>query len=182
MQAVTTTIEGLWTIHLKEVDDERGVVRELFRASSLSEAIGTELGPWAQVNVTETRQGAIRGMHGESMHKLVSVAAGEVFGAWVDARAGSPTYGVIATEVVRPGVQVLVPPGVCNGFQSVSPGVSQYVYCFDREWEPVMDGVAVHALDPALAIPWPIAVDPEDRSLLSAKDASLPLLQDLSHP
>ncbi|MGD9798407.1 MAG: dTDP-4-dehydrorhamnose 3,5-epimerase family protein [Acidimicrobiia bacterium] len=174
MSASATAIDGLWTIRLKAVDDERGTVRELFRASALAAATGTELGPWQQVNVTETRRGAVRGLHGESMHKLVAVASGEAFGAYVDARPGSPSFGTVVTAVLVPGVQVLVPPGVCNGFQSVGPGVSQYVYCFDREWEPAMAGVAVHALDPALGIPWPLPVDPDDRSMLSAKDAALP--------
>jgi dTDP-4-dehydrorhamnose 3,5-epimerase len=172
LAATETAIAGLWSIQVKAIDDERGVVRELFRASGLAEAIGRELGPWKQVNVTETVQGAIRGLHGESMHKLVAIAAGEAFGAYVDTRAGSPTFGQVFTITLVPGVQVLVPPGVCNGFQSVGPGVSQYVYCFDKEWEPGMDGVAVNPLDPALAIPWPLAIDPEDRSLLSAKDAA----------
>ncbi len=74
------------------------------------------------------------------------------------------------------GTQVLVPPGVCNGFQSISPGVSQYLYCFDAEWVPGMSGVAVNPLDPDLGIVWPI---PVDRALLSAKDAALPLLRDV---
>jgi dTDP-4-dehydrorhamnose 3,5-epimerase len=174
LSATATAIAGLWTIRMKAIGDERGVVRELFRSSALVEAVGTDLGPWKQINVTETGQGAIRGLHGESMHKLVAVASGEAFGAYVDARTGSPTFGTVVTEALVPGVQVLVPPGVCNGFQSVSPGVTQYVYCFDREWAPRMDGVAVHALDPSLAIPWPIAIDPGDRSSLSAKDAELP--------
>jgi dTDP-4-dehydrorhamnose 3,5-epimerase len=178
--ATRTGINGLWSIRLKAVDDERGVVRELFRASGLTEAVGQELGPWQQINVTETRQGAIRGLHGESMHKLVAVATGEAFGAYVDTRAGSSTYGKVFTTTLAPGAQVLVPPGVCNGFQSVSPGVTQYVYCFDREWEPGMDGVAVNPLDPALGIQWPITIDPDDRALLSAKDAAQPTLADLA--
>jgi dTDP-4-dehydrorhamnose 3,5-epimerase len=174
--ATPTAIDGLWTVRMKTVDDERGAVRELFRASALAEAVGAELGPWKQVNVTETRQGAIRGLHGESMHKLVAVAAGEAFGVYVDARVGSPKFGTVVTVELGPSVQVLVPPGVCNGFQSVSPGSTQYIYCFDREWEPDMDGVAVHPLDPALGIAWPIAIDRTDRRLLSAKDAAQPPL------
>jgi dTDP-4-dehydrorhamnose 3,5-epimerase len=172
LAAAPTGIPGLWSIRVKAVDDERGVVREIFRASGLAEAVGEELGPWQQINVTESREGAIRGLHGEAMHKLVAVASGEAFGAYVDTRTGSGTFGKVFTTRLVPGVQVLVPPGVCNGFQSVSRGVTQYLYCFDREWEPGMAGVAVHPLDPALAIAWPVSIDPDDRSLLSAKDAA----------
>lgn len=175
-RAVQTPIAGLWWLDMRQIDDDRGVVRELYRASAL-EAAGLDVGgPWLQVNVTETRQGVIRGLHGEDMHKLVAIAAGEAFGAYVDVRRGSPTYGTVLTRPLVPGAQVLVPPGVCNGFQSVSPGVTQYVYCFDREWAPDLPGVAVHPLDPELAIPWPL---PADGTSLSAKDAGLPMLAEL---
>jgi dTDP-4-dehydrorhamnose 3,5-epimerase len=129
-----------------------------------------------QVNVTETSQGAIRGLHGEAMTKLVAVVHGEAYGAYVDTRADSPSRGKVVTVPLVKGTQVLVPPGVCNGFQSVSPGVSQYLYCFDAEWVPGMSGVAVNPLDPDLGIVWPI---PVDRELVSAKDAGLPSLRDV---
>jgi dTDP-4-dehydrorhamnose 3,5-epimerase len=171
-----TAIEGLLVFELKEIDDERGVIREAFRTSDLAELLGA---PIVQVNVTETVQGGVRGMHGEAMTKLVTVASGEAFGAWVDARRDSSTFGALVTLNVRPGISVLVPPGVCNGFQSTGEGVSQYVYCFDREWAPDLPGVAVNPLDPDLDIAWPIAVDPSNRAQLSDKDASLPRLSDL---
>lgn len=76
------------------------------------------------------------------------------------------------------GTQVLVPQGVCNGFQSVSHGTSQYLYCFDQEWRPGMPGTALTPLDPALGIDWPIALDPADRAQVSAKDAAAPTLAD----
>ncbi len=100
MAVATTTIEGLAVITMKQVADERGVVREFYRASSWTEAGLPSLGPWQQMNVTESKRGAVRGLHGEDMFKLVAVAAGEAFGAYVDTRAGSSTFGAVAT--VRP--------------------------------------------------------------------------------
>jgi dTDP-4-dehydrorhamnose 3,5-epimerase len=170
-----TAIDGLVVIRMKQVTDARGTVRELFRWSALAEA-GFEVGPWRQINVTETRRGAIRGLHGEHMTKLVAVVSGEAFGAYIDARPHSVTQGRVFTVPLTLGTQVLVPPGVCNGFQSVSVEPTQYVYCFDREWTPGMEGVAIHPLDPALAIPWPIAIDPTDPAMLSPKDAAQPAL------
>lgn len=177
-EATASGIAGLWVLQMKQIEDQRGTVRELFRQSTYAD-VDAAIGPWAQVNVTETKQGAIRGLHGELMQKLVAVAAGEAFGAYVDARTDSPTFGRVVTVELRPGTQVLVPPGVCNGFQSVSPGSTQYVYCFTEEWQPDMPGVSVHPLDPALAIPWPIPIDAADESLLSKKDAALPPLSAL---
>lgn len=174
MSVATTEIDGLLVVTVKSVTDERGTVREFYRQSSWVEAGLPDLGPWAQLNVTETRQGAIRGLHGESMTKLVGIVAGEAFGAYVDARAGSPGYGKLVTVPLRPGTQVLVPHGVLNGFQSVSEGVTQYLYSFDAEWRPGMAGVAVTPLDRTLDIAWPIPVDPDDRSRISHKDHTAP--------
>ncbi len=173
-----TEIVGLLILTMKQITDERGTVREAFRTSAFAEA-GVPTGPWAQVNITETKQGAIRGLHGEDMIKLVAVAAGEAYGAYVDTRPDSTSRGKVVTVRLLPGTQVLVPAGVCNGFQSVSAGVTQYVYCFTSEWVPGMSGVAVNPRDPALGIEWPLPVDVSDPAQLSAKDAAQPNLADL---
>ena len=171
-------IEGLVVVTVKQVSDERGTIRELFRRSAF-ESAGVEIDPFRQVNVTESRRGVIRGMHAEEMTKLLSIASGEAFGAYVDLRRSSPTYGVVRTVDLRPGVQVLVPPGVANGFQALTDGC-QYVYCFDAEWHPDMPGQAISPLDPGLAIEWPIPVDPDDVTMVSTKDRHAPTLADLS--
>lgn len=170
-----TEIPGLAVLRMKQITDDRGTVREFFRQSAMTEA-GLHPGPWQQLNVTETRPGAIRGLHGEAMTKLVAIVSGEGFGAYVDTRPDSPARGKVVTVDLTVGTQVLVPAGVCNGFQVTSSTPAQYLYCFDREWVPGMSGTAVHPLDPALGIAWPVDIDPSDRSLLSAKDAAQPTL------
>ncbi|MEP6852026.1 MAG: dTDP-4-dehydrorhamnose 3,5-epimerase [bacterium] len=173
-----TGIDGLLVLHMKQVSDARGTVRELFRSSAFAEA-GLPVGPWSQINATETNRGAIRGLHGEQTVKLVAVVSGAAFGAYVDARPDSATRGAVQTvELVR-GTQVLVPAGVCNGFQSVSDEPTQYLYCFTAEWVPDMAGVALNPLDPALEIPWPVPVDPANPAHVSVKDAAAPLFAEL---
>ena len=162
-------IDGLRVVEVKAIADERGVVREIFRASTHGDAFAP-----VQVNLTQTVRGAIRGMHGETMTKLVGVASGRAFAAWVDARPDSPTVGEVVTRELVPGVTVVVPPGVCNGFQAVADEPTEYLYCFDREWEPGLPGPAVHPLDPALAIPWPV-----QPVILSPKDAAQPTLAEV---
>lgn len=174
MAVTETAIRGLARVTTKAITDERGTVREFFRASAFQDTGLPIPERWSQVNLTWTRRGGLRGLHGEAMTKLVGVAAGEAFGVYLDARVGSPTFGVVVTVPLVVGTQVLVPPGVCNGFQSVSEGGCQYLYCFDAEWTPGMAGVAVNPLDPELAVDWPIPPDPADPSLISAKDAAAP--------
>jgi dTDP-4-dehydrorhamnose 3,5-epimerase len=179
MSATETAIAGLWLLTPKAVTDDRGTVREFFRTSSFAEAGVPAPDRWRQVNLTWTHRGGLRGLHGEAATKLVGVAHGEAFGAYLDARPDSPTRGAVVTVPLTVGVQMLVPPGVCNGFQAVSDPGCQYLYCFDAEWVPGMTGVAVTPLDPALGIAWPIAPDPSNPALVSAKDAAAPRFADL---
>lgn len=170
-------IDGLFVVTVKQVTDERGTIYEVFRRSAF-ESVGVELAPFEQINVTETRRGAIRGMHAEEMTKLITVASGAVHAAYVDLRDGSPTFGAVDQMRIVPGVQVLVPAGVGNGFQTVTD-VSHYLYCFDREWQPGMPGRAISALDPALGIDWPLPIDHNDPTAISVKDRDAPTLGDL---
>ncbi len=176
-QTASAAIDGLVVVTMRQVSDERGTVRELFRASAF-ETAGVPLDDFRQINVTETRAGAVRGIHAEAMTKLVAVVAGEALGAFVDLRAGSRTAGAVVTVRLVPGTQVLVPSGVGNGFQAVVDG-TQYAYCFDREWQPGMAGSACSPLDPALGIEWPVAIDPDDRAQVSAKDVAAPSLAEV---
>lgn len=172
MTVDATAIDGLLRITTKAVTDDRGTVREFFRTSGFAEAQVPVPERWAQVNLTFTGRGGVRGLHGEATDKLVGVAHGSAFGAYLDARHGSPSYGTVVTVALEVGVQVFVPAGVCNGFQAITD--CQYLYCFGTEWQPGMAGVAVTPLDADLAIGWPVPVRADDPAQISAKDAAAP--------
>lgn len=170
-----TSIDGLLVIRMKQVEDARGTVREFYRSSAWPVGVmsGVSAGPWKQVNVTETRRGAVRGLHGEAMNKLVGIVAGRALGVYLDARPSSPTYGAVHTCPLEKGTQVFVPRGVCNGFQALTDE-TQYLYCFDDEWRPGMAGAAFSPLSPDLGITWPISLDPDDPAQISTKDRDAP--------
>jgi dTDP-4-dehydrorhamnose 3,5-epimerase len=174
LSAEPTPIAGLWQLQTRAATDERGTVREFYRASAYADLDATLPARWEQLNLTWTARGSIRGLHGESMTKLVGVAHGEAFGVYLDARPDSSSYGTVVTSTLTVGVQMVVPPGVCNGFQAVSEGGCQYLYCFDAEWEPGMAAVAVTPLDPQLDIAWPVPFDASDPAALSVKDRTAP--------
>lgn len=111
-----TSIPGLFVVGMKQIGDDRGAVREFYRRSDFGTPLPT-LGPLAQINVTETRHGAIRDLHGGQANKFVGVVAGEAFGVYLDARPTSPTYGKVETVALHQSVGVLVGAGICNGFQ-----------------------------------------------------------------
>ena len=170
-------IEGLLIATMKQVSDERGTIRELFRRSAF-ESAGITLDRFVQINVTESRRGAIRGLHAEAMTKLLAVAHGEAFGAYVDLRSDSSTFGAVETVTLVPGTQVLVPRGVANGFQALVDD-TQYVYCFDQEWQPGMPGISCTPVDPDLGIAWPLPVDLDDPDQISVKDRDASRFSDL---
>lgn len=167
MRIETTDIEGLLVITVKQVGDDRGTVREFLRMSTLE-----DFGTVRQINVTESGYGAVRGLHGEDTTKLVGCVAGKALGAYLDARPESASHGKVVTVELSPGTQVLVPAGVCNGFQSLSEAGTQYLYCFTEEWYPGMPGTAYSPLDEGLGISWPIPIDTGNPAQISAKDAA----------
>ena len=168
-------IAGVVVLRPKQVTDERGTIREIFRRSAF-EAAGISLVSFAQLNVTESARGVVRGMHAEQMNKLLTVVCGEAQGVYVDLRPDSATFGTVETIVLRPGVQVLLPAGVANGFQALTDGC-QYVYCFDTEWRPGMPGESCSPID--LGVEWSIPIDPTDPAQLSVKDAAAPSIGDV---
>lgn len=178
LHSSNSTIEGLKIISAKTVSDNRGTVRELYRHSSYTEILSTTDIAWKQVNLTQTKLGALRGLHGEAMSKLVTVACGSAFGAYVDTRPNSKTIGNVVTVHLTPGIQVFVPEGVCNGFQALEDN-TEYLYFFDNEWVSGMPGVALCPIDPDLGIDWPIPIDSNNLDQISKKDLNAPRLHEI---
>ena len=176
MSTSTSEIDGLYIIQPKTVTDERGTVRELFRFSAYSDILPSTT--WSQINLTQTKKGAVRGLHAESMSKLVTVAKGSAFGVYVDIRNDSTSFGKIVTVDLYPGVQVFVPNGVCNGFQALENN-TECLYFFDSEWIPGMSGQALSPLASDLKIEWPIPINPNNLEQISEKDLKAPTLQDI---
>lgn len=175
---VASKIDGLQIISVKTVTDDRGTVRELYRSSVHSDVLPNSLNSWKQINLTRTKRGAVRGIHGEKMAKLVTVAKGSAFGVYVDTRANSRTIGAVETVNLTPGIQVFVPEGVCNGFQALDDD-TEYLYFFDNEWVLGMSGVALTPLDPELNIEWPIPLIPGNVEQVSVKDSKAPTLREV---
>ena len=130
-----TDLEGLWVVSRKSVEDDRGVIRELYRESDFVSSGLPSLGTRPQTNCTETRCGALRGIHGERIHKLVAVLAGAVHAVIVVLRRSSPTAGHWLAFDLLPGTGLFVSAGLGNSSQATSEEPSQYVYVFSEEWQ-----------------------------------------------
>lgn len=175
MQATPTKIDGLWTVEFKIIADDRGSVMEFYRQSEFAALGLPTLDERPQVNAPLTVKGALRGIHAEAAHKLVSVASGKIYAVIVDLRPDSSTAGQWQAFELGRGQGLFISNGLGNSFQSVSDEPSIYLYYFEKEWLPGMDGVACNPLDQDLNISWPI---PEGQGMIiSDKDRSNPSLK-----
>lgn len=177
LTAEPTDIEGLFTIELKLIADERGSVMEFYRQSEFDAAGLPSLGERPQVNAPLSMKGAVRGIHAEAAHKFVAVAAGKVFAAIVDLRKDSKTAGEWLGFQLSRGQGLFISSGLGNSFQSVSNEPSVYLYFFEKEWQPNMPGAACNPLDPDLAIDWPIPFG--QGMIISDKDRANPTLKEV---
>ncbi len=179
LEAVETGIEGLVVVELTVHGDSRGWFKENWQRAKMVGGLGLPDRRWVQNNVSyNLARGVTRGIHAEPWDKFVSVATGSVFGAWVDLRAGSPTYGEVYTATLDPSRAIYVPRGVGNSYQALEDGTA-YTYLVDAHWSAELKRTYtfVNLADPELAIEWPI---PLSEAELSEADRNHPPLADVT--
>lgn len=176
--AVTETgIAGLKVVELAVHGDERGWFKENWQRAKMT-ALGVPDLRVVQNNISyNDSRGVTRGVHAEPWDKFVSVARGSVFGAWVDLREGSATYGGTFTCTLDPSRAIYVPRGVGNSFQALEDGTA-YTYLVDAHWSAELKSTYtfVNLADPALGIDWPI---PLSEATVSEADLAHPMLKDV---
>jgi dTDP-4-dehydrorhamnose reductase len=171
-----TPIPGLLVISLDVRRDSRGWFKENWQREKMIELGLPDFGPVQNNMSFNDRAGTTRGIHAEPWDKLVSVAAGRIFGAWVDLRAGDG-FGRCFTVEMGPETAVFVPRGVGNAFQTLAEQTA-YSYLVNDHWKPAAreSYTFVNLADETLAIKWPIALEQAD---LSEADKTHPRLADV---
>jgi len=170
-----TGIDGLTLWDLPVHGDSRGWFKENWQRAKMTAEGLPDFGP-VQNNVSfNDAVGTTRGIHAEPWDKWVSVAAGRIFGAWVDLREG-PGFGRVFTAELDPSVAIFVPRGVGNSYQTLEPDTA-YTYLVNDHWSPDAAYSFVNLGDPALAVPWPIPLSDAE---VSAKDLAHPPLADVT--
>ena len=172
-----TAIEGLLIAELPVHGDSRGWFKENWQRAKMC-AQGVPDIRMVQNNVSfNAQRGVTRGVHAEPWDKWISVATGRIFGAWVDLREGSSTYGKVVTAEVDASRAVFTPRGVGNSFQALEDGTA-YTYLVNAHWSAELKKTYtfVNLADPELAIEWPI---PLDQATVSEADKNHPMLADV---
>jgi len=119
--------------------------------------------------VSTSRKNVLRGIHGDyKSHKLVTCLQGELYFVVVDNRPESPSYlqwdWIILNDRTRK--QVLLPPGVGNGFLVLSENsVFHYKWSYEGEYPDVEDQFTIKWDDPRININWAIS-----NPILQARD------------
>lgn len=130
-------------------------------------------GPWVQDNLSESVQGALRGLHcqvRQTQGKLVRCVAGAVFDVAVDVRARSATFGQWCGARLDDEVHaaMFVPPGFAHGYLVLSERATLHYKVTDY-YAPRHER-SLRWDDPDVAIAWPLA--PGASPVLSARDAT----------
>jgi dTDP-4-dehydrorhamnose 3,5-epimerase len=175
-QLQETPLAGLRVVERNIRGDDRGFFSRFFCAEAFAQFGWDE--PIAQINHSYTKaRGSLRGMHCQNPPaaetKLVSCLRGEIYDVAVDLRVGSATfmqwYGCTLSPANRKSL--LVPKGFAHGFQTLSDDC-ELIYLHSHPYTPASER-AVNALDPALAIAWPMAV-----TKMSDRDAAHPMIDE----
>ena len=177
LSVAETGIGGLKVVDLAVHGDSRGWFKENWQRAKMTE-LGIPDLRVVQNNVSyNERRGVTRGIHAEPWDKFISVARGSVFGAWVDLREGSATFGKVFTCTLDPSKAIYVPRGVGNSFQALEDGTA-YTYLVDAHWslELKRTYTFVNLADPELTIEWPI---PLSEATVSEADLNHPMLRDV---
>jgi dTDP-4-dehydrorhamnose 3,5-epimerase/reductase len=172
-----TPIPGLLVISLDIRGDNRGWFKENWQRQKMVDLGLPDFAPVQNNMSFNNRVGATRGIHAEPWDKLVSLATGRIFGAWVDLRRGDG-FGRCFTTEMGPETAVFVPRGVGNAFQTLSEQTA-YSYLVNDHWNPTAKEsyTFVNLADETLAIKWPIPLDQAD---LSEADKTHPRLADVT--
>lgn len=171
-----TPIPGLLILDLPVHGDNRGWFKENWQREKMNALGLPDLGP-VQNNISfNAERGVTRGIHAEPWDKYVSIAAGRIFGAWVDLREGE-SFGTVFTAEVDPSVAVYVPRGVGNAFQAIEDNTA-YTYLVNDHWsaESQAEYTFLNLADETANIAWPI---PLEQAELSDKDKAHPRLADV---
>ncbi len=174
MKFIETDLPGVVVVEPQVWKDNRG---HFFEAVHAQKFKGTKIpSNFVQDNISRSSQGVLRGLHTQVSRpqgKLIRAITGEIFDVAVDVRKDSANFGkwvgvILSGENFK---SLYVPPGFLHGFCVLSQTADVEYKCTDF-YDP-SDELGIRWDDPELKIDWPVK-----RPVLSAKDATLPVLSE----
>ncbi|WET76805.1 dTDP-4-dehydrorhamnose 3,5-epimerase [Amycolatopsis sp. QT-25] len=171
------TVAGAWTFTPMVHRDHRGAFCSPYEQGEHETAVGRRLFPLAQVSVSRSLAGVVRGIHftrtPPGVAKYVHCSHGSVVDYVVDLRVGSPTFG--AWDAVRldaeRGRTVYLPVGVGHAFAALTAEASM-TYLLSGGYVPENE-LALTIRDPRIGLRLPGFLSRES-PVLSERDRDAP--------
>lgn len=183
MRVESTNLPGVLILTPDVFGDDRGYFLESWNRRRFAAALGVaeaELPEFVQDNQSRSSRGVLRGLHyqvePEPQAKLVRCVAGEIFDVAVDLRRDSASFGQW-TGARLSGTnhqQLWVPAGFAHGFLTLSES-ADVLYKTAGFWNRACERSLLWN-DPAIGITWPTEALEGQETLLTAKDAEAPTL------
>jgi epimerase EvaD len=179
MKARRLAVEGATEFTPELFPDERGIFVSPFQGPAFSEASWGPVYPVAQVSISVSKQGVVRGLHltltPPGMARYVHCPRGSALDIVADLRLGSPTFGqtdsvILDQEAFR---AVYLPVGVGHAFVALEDD-TVVSYLLSKSYVPAHE-LTVSVFDPSLGLPIPAGIEP----IMSAKDRDAPTLAHL---
>jgi len=169
-----TGIVGSWLVESDIHADERGLLFEWFKSSSVENNLLTNFDP-KQANFSNSNANVIRGIHyslaGNGQAKWVTCVSGSIYDVVVDTRKESPTFGKwFGVELkANSGKSLFLSGSLGHAFLALEDDTS-VMYLLSSEYNPQFE-FAINPLDTDINILWPC-----ENKILSQKDLSAPTL------
>lgn len=176
LKTYETSIPGLIVFDLPVHGDNRGWFKENWQREKMMALGLPDFGPVQNNFSFNSKRGTMRGIHAEPWDKFISVGQGSFFGAWIDIRQDSKTYGQVYTTEIDASKAVYVPAGVANSYLTLEDD-TVYSYLVNDHWYPDASYTFINPTDTNLGIDWPI---PIERWEMSEKDKNHPMLKDVT--
>lgn len=176
MNITPLAIEGAWVASSQVFSDARGSFCEWFKRDEILSTTGLLFSP-EQANLSESRDGVVRGIHYSlakaGQAKWIICVSGAIKDVIVDIRPSSPTFGQhVAIELKSgSGQAVLIGSGLGHGFVALSDP-SIVAYLVSSPFSPTEE-FEINPLDPEIGIDWGRS---HTELLLSPKDFAAPSL------
>ena len=170
-------IPGAFRVIARGHRDDRGSFERLYCAKEFERA---GLSPFVQANLSRNQlAGTVRGLHYLAAPlregKFIRCVEGRIYDAFIDLRAGSPTFGRWHGEILsaQDSVGLYIPPCCAHGYMTLTAEAAT-LYLVQDFYDQSRDR-ALRWNDPAIGVEWPDC----EQVHLSPKDAAAPLLSDI---
>ncbi len=123
---IQTKIEGVLSIPLRKIPDERGSIMHMLRCDA------PHFDKFGEIYFSTVYSGVVKAWHLHTrMTQNYAVVAGMIKLVLYDTRDASPTFGALQEFFLGEENYVLlrIPPGVCNGFKGLGEGRAIVANC-----------------------------------------------------